>query len=180
MENDVSYQFVQPYLTAGEYILWRGKPDKGHLLSKSDIFGIPFSLVWCGGVFFAAFSSFRNGFGPESLFFIPFLLAGFYITVGRFLQVAWLRKHTYYVITNLKVVRMRNHKVDMLMGSNLPPVTVETYKNGNGTIRFSQPVQYTQKRNHIHIYGMEKGVFTLENIPDVARVQRYLTQISSQ
>ena len=179
MENDVSYQFVQPYLTAGEYILWRGKPDKGHLLSKSDIFGIPFSLVWCGGVFFAAFSSFRNGFGSESLFFIPFLLVGFYITVGRFLQVAWLRKHTYYVITNLKVDRLRNRRVNMIMGSNLPSVTVEIYKNGNGTIRIGQPTSGSMRGTALY-RQVRNEMLTLENIPDVARVQRYLTQISSQ
>lgn len=180
MENDASYGFVQPHLISGEYILWRGKPDKGRLLSISDIYAIPFSVLWCGGVCYGAYTSLRSGISFATPFLLLFVAVGLYISVGRFIHMAWLRSRTYYVITNLKVVRMRNHKVDMLMGSNLPPVTVETYKNGNGTIRFSQPVQYTQKRNHIHIYGMEKGVFTLENIPDVARVQRYLTQISSQ
>ena len=180
MEFEGSYGFVKPYLTNGEYVLWRGKPDKGHYLSKSDLYLIPFSFLWCGFACFWEFSVIRDQGGFFALFGIPFVIVGLYISIGRFFHMAWLRKRTYYVITNLKVIRLQHKKVDMLMGNNLPPVSVEIYKNGNGTIRFRQMTQYPYKRGAIQIYGMEKGLCTLENIPDVVRVQQYLTQIASQ
>lgn len=41
--ND-DYAFARPYLAPGETILWRGRPEKGHLLSGQDAFMIPFSI----------------------------------------------------------------------------------------------------------------------------------------
>ena len=179
MENDVSYKAIQPYLTEGEYVLWRGKPDKGHLLSKSDIYLIPFSILWSGGVFYSTFTSLKDGFGFEIFFFLFFVAAGMYLLFGRFLHIAWSRKHTYYAITNLKVIRVRNNKVNMLMGSSLPPLTVEIYRNGNGTIHIGHPTR--SRRRDFTIYSIPpQNTITLENIPDVARVQRYLTQISAK
>ena len=179
MENDASYGFVQPHLISGEYILWRGKPDKGRLLSISDIYAIPFSVLWCGGVCYGAYTSLRSGISFATPFLLLFVAVGLYISVGRFIHMAWLRKHTYYVITNLKVVRLRNRRVNMIMGSNLPSVTVEIYKNGNGTIRIGQPTSGSMRGTALY-RQVRNEMLTLENIPDVARVQRYLTQISSQ
>lgn len=179
MENDASYGFVQPHLISGEYILWRGKPDKGRLLSISDIYAIPFSVLWCGGVCYGAYTSLRSGISFATPFLLLFVAVGLYISVGRFIHMAWLRSRTYYVITNLKVVRLRNRRVNMIMGSNLPSVTVEIYKNGNGTIRIGQPTSGSMRGTALY-RQVRNEMLTLENIPDVARVQRYLTQISSQ
>ena len=140
---------------------------------------IPFSWVGCGGVFYAAFTSLRSGLDLESFFFLPFLLVGLYITIGRFFHMVWLRNRTCYVITNLKVACIRNGKVDMLMGNNLPPVSVEIYKDGNGTIRIGQPTSGSM-RGTVWYRKVKKEMLTLDNIPDVVRVQQYLMQIASQ
>jgi len=51
-EYDKEIPISRDYLTIGEHVLWKGRPGKGRLLSKIDIFLIPFSIVRCGFVFF--------------------------------------------------------------------------------------------------------------------------------
>ena len=175
MDYENEYDFCSPYLVSGEYVLWRGRPGRGKLLSQADIFLIPFSLLWCGFAFFWEWSVLKNGIGPFALFGIPFVCMGIYIVIGRFFHLAWLRKRTYYVITNLKIIRKQNKGIDMLMGKNMPSFSVIAYKNGSGSIRFSTP----DKRKS-QSWIPDKGAFTLENIPDMVRVQQILTQISTQ
>lgn len=178
MDHEDSYSFCKPYLANGEYILWRGKPERGNLLSSSDIYLIPFSLLWCGFAFFWEFNAIKDGPFFFALFGIPFVCMGIYIVIGRFFHMAWLRKRTYYVITNLKVIRFRNGKVDMQMGKGMPAVSVITHKDGNGTIRIGQPDPY--RKNSFYMMGTTQVGFTLENIADVLKVQQILTQIATQ
>ena len=117
------YSFCRPYLTAGETVLWRGKPGKGHLLTGQDIFMIPFSILWCGFAIFWEATVIRNG-APFffTLWGIPFVCVGLYMVFGRFLWTAWIRKRTAYVITDQKILRARGNRVDMLSPQcTLPP-----------------------------------------------------------
>lgn len=178
MEYDADYSFCNPYLTSGEYILWRGKPGKGRLLNSSDIFMIPFSLLWCGFAFFWEFNAIKDGPFFFALFGIPFVCMGIYIVIGRFFHMAWLRKRTCYVITNLKIIRQQNKKIDVLMGANMPQFRVTTYPNGNGSIYFGN--QGFQMKFSVRPSPTGQYNFSIENVPDVIRVQQLLTQISSQ
>ena len=45
MERINDYDWVKQHLTVEEYIVWQGKPERGDLLTKQDIFLIPFSPV---------------------------------------------------------------------------------------------------------------------------------------
>ena len=93
--NELHYDdfaFARPYLAAGETILWRGKPEKGHLLGPQDVFMIPFSIFWCGFAIFWFISALQVGF--FAVFGIPFVCVGLYITVGRFIHLSWKRKNT--------------------------------------------------------------------------------------
>ena len=47
MANDVRFQF-QDELGAHEHLLWSGRPKTGLMLRSSDIFLVPFSLIWGG------------------------------------------------------------------------------------------------------------------------------------
>lgn len=176
MENE--YSFCSPHLINGEYILWRGRPGKGKLLNKSDAFLIPFSFLWCGFASYWEWSVLQNGIGLFTLFGIPFVCAGVYLVIGRFFHLAWLRKHTYYVITNLKIIRKQGNNVDVLMGKNLPSFTVITYEADHGSIRFTP--QEHQGRSPRTTWVIDKSCFSLENVPNLTRIQQILTQISSQ
>ena len=171
------YSFCRPYLTAGETVLWRGKPGKGHLLTGQDIFMIPFSILWCGFAIFweASVLSFDAPL-LFKLWGIPFVCVGLYITVGRFFHMAWMRKRTAYVITNKKIIRARGNRIDMIEGRNMPPVQISAFRDGSGTIRIGYPTYY-RRRNSVSWNGTDSSVFSLENIPEVARVERIIASM---
>ena len=167
------YNFCRPYLTAGEAVLWRGKPGKGHILTGQDVFMIPFSILWCGFAIFWETSVILSG-APVlfALWGIPFVCVGLYLVFGRFLWTAWIRKRTAYVITNKKILRARGNRIDMLDRSNLPPMYVTARRDGSGTIRFGA----YHRRGRNTLTGND-APFLLENLEDVARVQNILLEM---
>lgn len=170
MENNTDYSFANALLLPGEYVVHRCKPGKGRLLSAQDVVMIPFSLVWCGFALFWEYTALQTA-APMALFGIPFVLVGLYLVVGRFFHTAWLRSHTAYVITNRRVLRKQNNKVDMVEASNLPPMQLTTYADGSGTITFGQ-------ENYVYRRGRRRysphSVLSLDNIPDVTKVQQHI------
>ena len=171
MEYQDQYHFARGYLVPGECIMWKGKPGKGHLLTRQDIFMIPFSIFWCGFVCFWEFSVITGG---APLFFawwgIPFILVGLYMTVGRFFHIAYMRRHTAYVITNKKIIRKRGKRVDMLGAVNMPAIHITTYADGSGTIRFGQTDWYARRQGFQYA-----PVFSLDNVQDVTRVHQIIS-----
>ena len=170
MEYTDEYSFARPYLSNGEVVLWKGRPGKGHLLTGNDIFLIPFSILWCGFAIFWETTVVASG-APFffKLWGIPFVCVGLYITFGRFLWTAYVRKHTVYVITNRRIIRSRRGRVDSLSARSMPAMHAKVRKDGTGTIRFGEPSYY--RRN---TFDPNDGLFTLENIPDVIRVQQII------
>lgn len=162
------YSFIRPYLAAGETVLWRGKPQKGHLVMAQDIFMIPFSIFWCGfALVWESLVITSNAPFFMWLWGIPFVCIGLYMVFGRFLWTAFIRKRTAYVITNRKILRARGNRIDMLDGKNMPPVHVTAHRDGSGTIRFGPDTFYRNGRGY-----RNPNFFMLDNVPDVARVQQ--------
>lgn len=174
------YSFARPYLAPGETILWRGKPQSGHLFSGQDVFLIPFSLLWCGFAIFWFVTALQHTPLPFALFGVPFVCVGLYITVGRFFHTSHLRKNTFYVITDQKIIRKRGKKIDMLDGNRMPSVHITARDDGTGTIRFGQLMYYNHSRWNNYTMGPSDGIFALENIPDVARVQQIVHSIARE
>ena len=177
LEVQQDYSFANPYIGPGESILWRGCPGKGHLFTGSDVLMIPFSILWCGFAIFWEASVLSAG-APLlfKLWGIPFVCVGLYITVGRFFHMAWMRKRTAYVITNKKIIRARGNRIDMIEGRNMPPVQISAFRDGSGTIRIGFPTYY-RRRNSVSWNGTDSSVFSLENIPEVARVERIIASM---
>ena len=184
-EMNDDYAFARPYLAPGEAVLWRGKPEKGHLLGVQDWFLIPFSIFWCGFAIFWTVTALMHTPFPFALFGVPFVCVGLYITVGRFLHTSYARKHTAYVITTQKVIRRRGSKIDMLDAKTMPAIHVTARTDGTGTIQFGEYVYYARGRYHSSRWGDDRWgpnghMFTLDNIPDVARVQQILHSIAGK
>ena len=166
------------YLEPGERLLWTGKPIQGLIFRIADIFLIPFSLLWAGGAFFGAITTLREGVYFFSLFLIPFVCMGIYITIGRFIHDIQSRKHTIYGITEERVLirsGIFKTKIKSLSIRNLPSISVTHEKDGRGSI-FLGPAEYKPFAFQGQWPGMHEGP-KLERIDDVKSVYSRLIEI---
>jgi len=144
----------QPYLLPDEHVLWTGQPRQGLLLSGKDAMLIPFSLLWGG---FALFWNAMVWFGPLSgshidsshmdgpptdMFFrlwgLPFLAAGLYFIIGRFLHDAHIRRGLFYAVTNQRILTLRGKRFVSLDIHHLPCLELAEHGDGSGTLTFAQ------------------------------------------
>jgi Bacterial PH domain len=112
------------------------------LLRPTDVFFIPFSLMWGG---FAVFWEFEVVTTNAPFFFklwgIPFVLVGCYFIFGRFLTEARQRRATSYGLTNERVIIVSGvfrRNVKSLNLRTLTDVSLSERSDGSGTITFGQ------------------------------------------
>ena len=143
-------QALHVVLLPGEKVLWTGRPDPRRLVSRADLFLIPFSVMWGGFAIFWELAvlgviDFGDaGSGDAAPWFfalwgIPFVVAGLYLIAGRFLVKRWVRRRTVYAVTDQRVVvmrRVRGARVDTGYIHSLPNVTASVDASGRGTIDF--------------------------------------------
>ena len=131
------------YLMAGERVVWSGRPKQGFILTPSDGFLIPFSLLWGGFAIFWEVSVFKvraPAFFP--VFGFVFVLLGLYFIFGRFLADAWIRRSMIYAITDRRILILRDRPTRKLVALNLdklPSCDLVESSDGSGTIRFGTP-----------------------------------------
>jgi hypothetical protein len=124
----------------GERQLWAGAPRQGVALRQTDLFMVPFSLLWGGFAVFWEAMALRTG-GPSffPVFGVPFVAAGLYITVGRFFVDARRRARTTYLVTSNRVVVIGGvftPQTKSLMLTTLSDVSMTERPDGSGTITF--------------------------------------------
>jgi hypothetical protein len=137
---------VQSELMSGESLLWTGRPNPRVILHRDDWYLIPFSLLWGGFAIFwesGVLGYWGNGtkHGTHSTFMalwgIPFIVIGQYMIWGRFLYDAWLKRRTYYAVTNRRVLVIQegwNRKTSWTYLGTIP--TVEREGSTTGTLWF--------------------------------------------
>jgi hypothetical protein len=136
------------YVRADEKLLWKGRPQQGLRFTGQDIFMVPFSLVWGGGVL--AFMIGGWGFLGEAgfpfvLFPLIFGVAAIYITIGRLVHDAWIRSNIEYALTDRRVIILKTG-----LGSDLTTLDI----NRIDQIRFKP----RGDRGEI-IFGPEPSIF---------------------
>jgi hypothetical protein len=139
-------QKMQPELMTGETLLWTGRPNPSVIFHSSDLLLIPFSLLWGGFAIFweAGVLGFFNGNGKSghaplfmALWGIPFVVIGQYMIWGRFVYDAWLKRRTYYAVTNRRVIVAQDAtkwKTSWAYIANIP--TVQREGTDRGTLWF--------------------------------------------
>lgn len=159
------YEFCRRYMTDGEYILWKGRPEKGNIFTGQEVVMLPFSVIWLAFSVYWEMTALQSGVSWFLVLWgIPFVAVGIYLLVGRFFMTAYLRRRTFYVITNKKIIIRRGNRICMYEGRNLPSAETVIHKNGCGTLKFGQTF-YTRN-------GYRNGTaFMIENVADVAQVQ---------
>ena len=177
----------QPYLLSGERILWNGSPDPGRLLTRADIFLIPFSLLWGGFAIFweAAVVLAGASHGGPPLFFvlwgIPFVVVGQYFIWGRFLYKRWDRRRTLYAVTNQRILVLRGKtNLQSMFLAQLPTLSQTARPDGSGTLEFSNPpFPYGFWGNTGLDWFNRRDLLAFYDIPDVARVYRLIATARS-
>lgn len=182
MEYNNEYNRIAPYIASDEYVLWKGKPEKGNLITSVDIlitiiFFVLIIIVSLFDIFIFTYA------GSNKLFArgIMVLLVCIYIAVGRFFHTGYLRKRTYYVITNKKVIRLRKNTIDTIDGKRIHNIRMTLYKNGCGTITLGkkdyQRKSYGSNKSDFGVSDKYDGMFELENIANIAHVKNILDQM---
>jgi hypothetical protein len=133
-------QILTAFLRTSESLQWTGRPASGLLFRKSDTFLIPFSLVWGG---FAGFWEFSVYNSDAPFFFLliggAFVLAGVYITVGRFFFDIIKRSKTVYGLTNERALILTGifgQSLKSVELNSVSEVSLQIKSNGRGTIIF--------------------------------------------
>jgi len=91
-----------------EQILWMGQPEASGIFTSEDIFIIHFSLVWLLISFPITIEAFNTGELLFISFSLPFLLIGLYLLFRRIIYRLYLKKKTYYAVTNQRVLILTN------------------------------------------------------------------------
>ncbi len=155
------------YLMEGEEILWRGKPNAKQLLTREDIFLLPFSILWGGfSVGLTVFMTARGELGNMPPVFFIFPIIGIYLLFGRFVHRSMLLRNTEYIITNRRIVIKRWTSVLELWGNNLPPMKSRIKADGSGTIEFHSPIN--APRLSVKYSALTSPQYGLENLSDAA------------
>ena len=140
-------QPIRSELGPGESLLWRGMPKQGIRLQASDLFLVPFSLLWGGFAVFWELSAIRRGGALlDSLWGIPFVLVGLYMIVGRFLVDAYQRSHTYYGLSNQRAIIIRgiaSRQVTSVALQGLHDTALTERADQSGTIRLGPANPYS-------------------------------------
>lgn len=163
---------LQGCLGPDEYVLWKGKPGKGNLFSSKDRGILPFALIWLAfSLFFESTIIMAEAPITFVLFGLPFVLIGVYLLYVGFFRRAFARKNMLYVVTNKKLIINVGNDIEMYQAEELPPMKIQMYKNGNGTIYFSSS-SYSGHRGYSYYTHC-----ILENLPDVMQAQNALNKM---
>lgn len=149
--NFDAQQIVQRELDSGEKLIWAGIPKQGTVFRASDVFMIPFSLLWGGFAILwevMALSIPKEDAGAIAyvfpLFGIPFVIVGLYMIFGRFIFDAKKREKTFYGLTDQRAVIVSgifSKGVKSLNLSTLSDVSLSEKNDLSGTITFGQENQ---------------------------------------
>ena len=89
----------------GEPLLWSGRPDPSVVFARTDLFLVPFTLLWGG---FAIFWNVTIWRGHATVFLrfwgIPFLLIGVYLIAGRFFVKRNRKQRLEYALTRSRAL----------------------------------------------------------------------------
>jgi hypothetical protein len=97
-------QVITRELSGGERLLWSGKPRQGMFLRREDAIAIPLGALWFGFSCVWELQALKSGKPFMILWGVPFVLIGLYIFVGRFFWEEYVRRNTYYGLTERRAI----------------------------------------------------------------------------
>lgn len=139
--NEINNEKIASMLYYGEKIIWSGQPNIEKKFTKYDTFFVPFSVLWFGfSIFWEIMATIGSG-GIFSVFGIPFCVIGFYICIGRFIYKKKNKQHTYYYITDRRIIIYNDYKriqVNDMPLSRAAHISYHEDADGIGSIHFEE------------------------------------------
>lgn len=151
------------------------------MLRSSDVFVIPFSIMWAGFAFFWEFSVISRGASWFStLWGIPFVLIGLYLLVGRFIYDAWRRSRIYYGLTEKRVLIATPKSLESLEISGLTDITLKESGDGRGSVIFGRDAGYSRWREESYTWTDAPLIPTFERIAEAGRVYTEIRKLQKK
>jgi hypothetical protein len=130
-----------------------------------------FMLFWAG----IPTATIVNGAadGGFRFFFLPFLLIGAYMLVGRFYVDLWLRSHSNYVPTNRRALILKNDGESGIRSIKLAAISevrLSRHRHGRSTLVFSSGGGWLSGMRQPSLAGLIQYEPGFVLIDDVARV----------
>ena len=180
MYSESTELFCRSQMSADEYVLWSGRPEKnGPFLSGAEIGSLLFSIVWTVIATAMCLPALKdNGGTILGLFPAIFPIVGLFLVGSHLRRVLILRNHTEYVITNKRIYRRMGKRIDNFSASIAVGYQSQTHRNGNSTITFPMAIDPSKPRTKSN--GREvPRFFTINSIADVDRVQQVLSRMET-
>jgi hypothetical protein len=182
---------LQSEMMPGEHMLWAGMPNPSVIFHTQDWVMVPFSLLWGGGVLFMGAESFGWWRGKPAtartwdfgmVVVAAFIAIGQYFIWGRFVTDAWLKRRTYYAITDRRILLLQEGFKRKIRAVYLDSVT-EIQREGSSagslwlgpkTSMFSGRSRSSQSWSFLNI---DAAVPLLADIDDVESVYRLILDL---
>lgn len=185
---------VQPQLLSGETIQWAAMPNPNKIFHSDDWSAIPFSLFWGGFAIFwemgvlGHWGNATRRSDPDTfmvLWGVPFVVIGQYLIWGRFIHDGWLKRRTYYAVSNRRVLLVQQawkRTGQFVYLEAIPFVTVEG--NNTGTLWLGEKLPVTggrgTRKRSLSRFDIDQGVPVLADIDDVDSVHRLIDELRAR
>ncbi|MBI5525581.1 MAG: hypothetical protein HY897_04540 [Deltaproteobacteria bacterium] len=177
--DDEARKVISGHLGPDEKLLWCGRPKQGPILRKTEIIGIPLSLLVSVGLLSFGFwmwqghqemeqslSAFRDVAQVSAAIFM--------ILVGRFFLDAWRRRWTFFGLTNDRIIIVRGWFRRLVVSrfvTALGKVRLTEHASGYGTLDFNTEEEDARPWYEKRVFGFEwltpeRGIPRMEYIPD--------------
>ena len=179
---------LQREMLSSESVYWAGMPNPGVIFHSDDWAVVPFSLLWGGFAIFweaGVLGYWRNSRGGPSVFMaiwgIPFIIIGQYMIWGRFLVDGWLKRRTYYGVTNRRVLIVQEgwkRKMNWMFLEAIP--SIEREGDTTGTLWFGTkyPLLGSRGQNKRSMSRFSVGdVPVFADVDEVDTVQRLVMEL---
>ena len=159
-------------LDEGEEILWQGRPDGRFVFKPSMVFTTLFGLAFAGFALFWMIMASAAG-GGFWMFGLIHFTVGIGVMVGPLIGSMWMRRHTWYTLTERRAFIARDLPV---MGRSLKsyPITAETVidyqQNALDSIYFASQTKRTKN-------GTREVPIGFEQLDDGPQVLKLIRQI---
>lgn len=137
---------IRRHLRRNEELVWLGKPETGWRFTPSDWYLIPFGILWAGFVVIweavavgGALATGDPAVWLFPLFGIPFLIVGWFLTIGRFRLRSAQRRRLTYALTNRRVLGIERGSVESVRSvflEGLSGIGQRIGADGVGTLSF--------------------------------------------